>query len=94
MKVLDGIGNELQELDGVVIELPHVVGTIIKVESSDIARGLVLDGKPAGQMLPPHIVVRVELTVPLLIQAPQGSPVGQVPSAIKVHKPEPQKTLA
>ena len=88
MRILDGIGNELSELDGVVIDVPQVVGTIVKIDSGEIARGIVLDGnKPAGQVLPPHIVVKVELTVPLLIQAPQGSPVGQVPGVVKVVKP-------
>jgi hypothetical protein len=88
MKVLDNIGGELAELDAVAIDVPLVIGTIVKIDSGEIARGLVLDGQPKGQILPPHIVVKVELTVPLLIQAPQGSPVGQVPGVVKVVKPE------
>ena len=88
MKVLDNIGGELAELDAVAIDVPLVIGTIVKIDSGEIARGIVLEGsKPAGQILPPHIVVKVELTVPLLIQAPQGSPVGQVPGVVKVVKP-------
>ena len=88
MKVLDNIGGELAELDAVAIDVPLVIGTIVKIDSGEIARGIVLEGsRPAGQVLPPHIVVKVELTVPLLIQAPQGSPVGQVPGVVKVVKP-------
>ena len=88
MRVIDPLDNELQVSDAVAIDVPLVIGTIVKIDSGEIARGIVLEGsKPAGQMLPPHIVVKVELTVPLLIQAPQGSPVGQVPGVVKVVKP-------
>ena len=88
MKILDPIGNELQTSDAVIIDLPQVIGVIQKVDTGEIARGIVLDGgKPAGQQMPPHIIVKVELTVPILIQTLPGSPVGQVPGVLKVAKP-------
>jgi hypothetical protein len=87
MKVLDAIGGELNELDGVVIDLPLVVGQIVKIESGEIARGILLDGgKPAGQQLPPHMIVKIDLTKPELIQMIAPG-VGQVPGVLKVVKP-------
>ena len=90
MRILDSIGNELQELDGVVIDLPHVVGTIVKIDTGEIARGIVMDGKPAGQQLPPHLIVRIDLTKPELIQIVAPG-IGQVPGVVKVQKPEQPK---
>ena len=87
MKVLDAIGNELSELDGVSVAMQHVVGQIVKIESGEIARGILLDGgKPAGQQLPPHIIVKIDLTKPELIQMVAPG-VGQVPGVLKVQKP-------
>jgi hypothetical protein len=87
MKVLDAIGNELSELDGVSVAMQHVVGQIVKIESGEIARGILLDGgKPAGQQLPPHIIVKIDLTKPELIQM-VGPGVGQVSGVLKVQKP-------
>ena len=90
MKVLDTIGNELAELDGVNIALPLVTGTIVKIESGEIARGIVLDGKPAGQQLPPHIIVKIDITKPELIHM-VGPGIGQVPGVVKIAKPEERK---
>ena len=92
MKILDAIGNELSSGDAVAVKLDHVIGVIQKIDTGAIARGVILDGsKPAGEVLPPHIVIRIEATQAMLVQAPQGSPVGQVPAVVKVAKPEPQK---
>jgi hypothetical protein len=89
MKVLDLIGNELQQGDTVVVRPDHVIGVITKVESGEIARGIITDGsKPAGQVLPPHVVIQIQATQAVLIQAPPGSPVGQVQGVVKVQKPE------
>ncbi len=88
MKVLDFLGNELLTGDAVSIKLDHVIGVIQKIDSGEIARGLVLDGQPKGEVLPPHIVIQIQATQAMLIQAPPGSPVGQVPSVVKIQKPE------
>lgn len=89
MKVLDFIGNELSAGDAVTIKLDHVIGVIQKIDSGEIAQGIITgDGKPAGQVLPPHVVIRIEATQAMLIQAPPNSPVGQVPGLVKVEKPE------
>jgi uncharacterized Zn ribbon protein len=87
MKIIDAIGNELSSGDAVSVKLDHVIGVIQKIDSGAIARGLILDGQPKGEALPPHIVIRIEATQAMLVQAPQGSPVGQVPEVVKVAKP-------
>ena len=91
MKVLDFIGNELSAGDAVTIKLDHVIGVIAKIEDGSIARGIITNDKPAGQVLPPHVVIRIEATQAMLIQAPPNSPVGQVPGLVKVAKPEEKK---
>ena len=91
MKVLDFIGNELVAGDAVTVKQDHVIGVIQKIEDGNIARGIITGDKPAGEVLPPHIVIRIEATQAILIQAPQGSPVGQVPGIVKVAKPEAGK---
>ena len=88
MKVIDFLGNELTAGDACVIDMAHVIGVIQKIEDGNIARGIITGDKPAGEVLPPHIVIRIEATQAILIQAPQGSPVGQVPGVVKVAKPE------
>lgn len=88
MKLLDQIGNELKQGDPVEVDLPFVVGELVRIEDGSIARGILTgDGKPAGQQMPPHVIVKVELTIPLLIQTMPGAPVGQVP-VLKIAKPE------
>lgn len=88
MKVIDPIGNELLTGDPVIVDLPQVVGVIQKVDAGEIARGIVLnDGKPAGQQTPPHVIIHVQMTVPVLIQTLPGAPVGQVPGVVKIAKP-------
>ena len=91
MKVLAFIGNELVAGDAVTVKQDHVIGVIQKIEDGSIARGIITGDKPAGEVLPPHIVIRIEATQAILIQAPQGSPVGQVPGVVKVAKPEAGK---
>lgn len=87
MRVLDPIGNELIAGDAISVKLDHAIGIILKVDTGEIVKGLVLDGKPAGQQLSPHIIVKVEMTVPVLIQTMPGAPVGQVPGVLKIAKP-------
>lgn len=91
MKVLDFLGNELSAGDAVAVDMAHVVGVIQKIEDGQIARGLVLDGQPKGEILPPHLVIHIQATQAMLIQAPPNSPVGQVMSVVKVQKPEEKK---
>ena len=92
MKVIDFLGNPLEVNDAVSIKLDHVIGVIQKIDSGEIARGLILDGgKPSGEVLPPHIVIQIQATQAMLIQAPPNSPVGQVPSVVKIAKPEEKK---
>jgi hypothetical protein len=92
LKALDFLGNELSAGDAVVVSLDHVIGVISKIEDGSIAQGLITgDGKPAGQVLPPHIVIQIQATQAMLIQAPPNSPVGQVPGVVKVQKPEEKK---
>jgi uncharacterized Zn ribbon protein len=91
MKVLDFIGNELIAGDAVSIKLDHVVGVIQKIDDGAIARGITLDGKPSGEVLPPHIVIQIQATQAMLIQAPPNSPVGRVQAVIKIAKPEEKK---
>jgi hypothetical protein len=88
VKVLDFIGNELGVGDAVSVRPEHIVGVIQKIDSGEIARGITLDGKPAGEVAPPHIVIQIQATQAILIQAPQGAPVGQVPGIVKIAKPE------
>lgn len=87
MRVLDPIGNELRVSDAVIIDVPQVVGEIVKVETGELVKGLILDGKPAGQQTPPHVIIHVQMTVPVLIQTLPGAPVGQVPGVVKIAKP-------
>ncbi len=91
MKVIDALGSELVVGDTVSVRMDFIVGTVVKVETGDIVKGLILDGKPAGQQLPPHVVIQIGMNVPTAIVAPPGSPVGQVPGVLKVVKPV-QKT--
>lgn len=92
MKVLDAIGNELLAGDAVVVKLDHVIGVIQKIDTGEIAQGIITgDGKPAGQVLPPHVVIQIQAQQAMLIQAPPNSPVGQVPAVVKVQKPEENK---
>ena len=88
MRVLDLIGNELSTGDSVVVSLDHVIGVIQKIDSGEIARGIITDSKPTGQVLPPHVVIQIQATQAMLIQAPQGSPVGQIPGVVKIAKPK------
>lgn len=89
MKVIDAIQNELVTGDAVVIDIPQVVGVIQRVETGEIVKGLILDGgKPAGQQMPPHLLVSISMTVPVPIVALPGAPVGQVPGVVKIAKPE------
>lgn len=87
MRVTDPLGNELQALDAVVIDLPQVIGVIQKVDTGELVKGLILDGKPTGQQTPPHVIIHVQMTVPVLIQTLPGAPVGQVPGVVKIAKP-------
>jgi len=92
MKVVDLIGNTLESGDTVVVSLDHVIGVIGKIDDGAIAQGIITgDGKPAGTTLPPHIVIQIQATQALLIQAPPNAPVGQVPGVVKVQKPEEKK---
>jgi hypothetical protein len=91
MKVLDFIGNELSTGDAVSIKLDHVIAVIEKIDDGAIARGITLDGKPSGEVLPPHIVIQIQATQAMLIQGPPNSPVGQVPGVVKIAKPEEKK---
>lgn len=92
MKVLDFLGNELEVGSVVTVKLDHVIGVVQKVDTGEIAQGILTgDGKPAGQVLPPHVIIQIQATQAMLIQAPPGSPVGQVPSVVKIAKPEAGK---
>ena len=92
MKVLDFLGNQLEVGDAVAIDMAHVIGVVAKIEDGQIARGIITDGtKPAGEVLPPHVVIQIQATQAMLVQAPPGSPVGQVPGLVKVAKPEATK---
>jgi hypothetical protein len=91
MKILDFIGNELTTGDAISLKPDHIIGVIQKIDDGSIARGITLDGKPSGEVLPPHIVIQIQATQVMLVQAPQGSPVGQVPGVLKIAKPEEKK---
>jgi len=82
MRFQDFIGHELALGDLVAVELPHVVGQIVALESGEIARGVVVDGKPQGQVFP-HITIKIELST---VAAPD--PNGTIVSVLKLHKPE------
>ena len=87
MKVLDTLGNELEVGSPVSVRLDHVIGEIVKLETGELVKGLILDGKPAGQQTPPHVIIHVQMTVPVLIQTLPRAPVGQVPGVVKIAKP-------
>jgi hypothetical protein len=88
MKIVDLIGNELLLGDLVAIKQDHVVGQVVKVESGEIARGLVLDGQPKGEVQPPHVVVQIQLT-----SVAGVAPTGQCPTLLKVQKPASPETV-
>jgi hypothetical protein len=91
MRVIDFLGNTIETGDAVAVDLAHVIGVVSKIEDGSIARGIITGDKPAGEVLPPHVVIEIRATQAMLIQAPQGSPVGQVAGIVKIAKPEQAK---
>lgn len=83
MKLHDFAGNPLEVGDLIVVNPEHIVAQITEIESGDIVKGLVLDGKPAGQQMPPHIKFLIHM--PGQTMAIPGTNV--VAGVIKVVKP-------
>ena len=62
MALKDLLGNDLNPGDVVALKMDHICGQIVKIEDGTIARGLSTSGQPKGELAPPHLIVKIEMT--------------------------------
>jgi hypothetical protein len=86
MKVVDLLGNTIEVGNVVAVKSEHLVGVVIKAEDGIIAKGLSVSGQPRGEVMPQHIVVKIELTT--VVPA-----IGGVVNVLKIAAPDDKKSL-
>jgi hypothetical protein len=84
MSVKDLLGNSLSVGDLVSIKQDMLVGVVVRVEEGTIAKGVTIGKQPSGEVLPQHLIVKLELTT--VIPA-----IGGAANVLKLASPEDGK---
>ncbi len=87
MSLKDLLGNTLAVGDLISIKQEHIVGIVVKIENGTIAKGISVGAQPRGEMLPEHLIVKIEFTT--MIPAVGGGPA----NVLKIVAPQTEKGL-